>query len=30
VTQKYDGFLKTDIRNGGKFSGFMFEGVVAF
>ena len=30
VTQKYDGFLKTDIRNGGKFNGFMAEGVVAF
>jgi len=30
VNQKYDGFLPTDIRNGGKFSGYMFEGVVAF
>ena len=30
VMQKYEGFLPTDIRNGGKFDGFMFEGVVAF
>jgi hypothetical protein len=30
VAQKYEGFAKTDIRNGGKFDGFMFEGVVAF
>lgn len=30
VTQKYEGFLPTDIRNGGKFDGFMVEGVVAF
>lgn len=30
VTQKYDGFLPTDIRNGGKFNGFLVEGVVAF
>jgi hypothetical protein len=30
VNQKYDGFLPTDIRNGGKFSGYVFEGVVAF
>jgi len=30
VNQKYDGFLKTDIRNGGQFKGFMAEGVVAF
>ena len=30
VNQKYDGFLPNDIRNGGKFKGFMVEGVVAF
>ncbi|HEX2780253.1 MAG TPA: hypothetical protein VHM30_12195 [Gemmatimonadaceae bacterium] len=30
VTQKYDGFPRTDIRNGGKFNGFMIEGAVAF
>jgi hypothetical protein len=30
VTQKYNDFLATDIRNGGKFNGFVFEGVVAF
>jgi hypothetical protein len=30
VTQKYNGFPATDIRNGGKFNGFMVEGVVAF
>ncbi|NUQ20725.1 MAG: hypothetical protein HOQ09_07160 [Gemmatimonadaceae bacterium] len=30
VNQKYDGFLPTDIRNGGKFKGFVVEGVVAF
>jgi len=30
VTQKYDGFAPTDIRSGGKFNGFMFEGTVAF
>ncbi|MEO5824874.1 MAG: hypothetical protein ABIR59_03225 [Gemmatimonadales bacterium] len=30
VNQKYKNFLPTDIRNGGKFNGFMFEGVVAF
>jgi hypothetical protein len=30
VTQKYNGFPITDIRNGGKFDGFMIEGVVAF
>lgn len=30
VTQKYRDFPVTDIRNGGKFSGFMIEGVVAF
>lgn len=30
VKQKYNDFPTTDIRNGGKFSGFMMEGVVAF
>ena len=30
VTQKYLDFPTTDIRNGGKFKGFMIEGVVAF
>jgi hypothetical protein len=30
VTQKYNDFPPTDIRNGGKFNGFMIEGVVAF
>jgi hypothetical protein len=30
VTQKYNDFPTTDIRNGGKFDGFMIEGVVAF
>src|SRR5215203_4574380 len=30
VRQRYEGFPPTDIRNGGKFQGFMIEGVVAF
>ena len=30
VIQHYDGFRQTDIRNGGKFEGFVVEGVVAF
>ena len=30
VTQKYDGFVPTDQRSGGKFGGYVFEGVVAF
>lgn len=30
VTQKYNDFPTTDIRNGGKFKGFIMEGVVAF
>lgn len=30
VTQKYNDFPVNDIRNGGKFRGFMAEGVVAF
>jgi hypothetical protein len=30
VQQRYVDFPTTDIRNGGKFQGFMIEGVVAF
>ena len=30
VMQSYKDFPTTDIRNGGKFKGFMIEGVVAF
>lgn len=30
VNQKYNDFPSTDIRNGGKFKGYMIEGVVAF
>ena len=30
VNQKYNDFPLTDIRNGGKFQGFMIEGAVAF
>jgi hypothetical protein len=30
MTQKYTGFPTWDIRRGGKFDGFMIEGVVAF
>jgi hypothetical protein len=30
VRQHYENFPTTDIRNGGKFQGFMIEGVVAF
>ena len=30
VNQKYLDFPTTDVRNGGKFKGFMVEGVVAF
>jgi hypothetical protein len=30
VNQKYNDFPTTDIRNGGKFKGFVFEGIVAF
>ena len=30
VTQKYNDFPAADIRSGGKFSGFMMEGSVAF
>ncbi|MDO9634037.1 MAG: hypothetical protein Q7J05_03200 [Paludibacter sp.] len=30
VTQNYDGFAATDIRNGGKFIGIVLEAVVGF
>ena len=30
VTQQYNDFPTTDIRNGGEFDGFVLEGVVAF
>ena len=30
VTQKYNDFPTTDIRNGGKFDGIMVSGAVAF
>jgi hypothetical protein len=30
VTQSYDGFAATSILNGGKFNGFVIEGVIAF
>ena len=30
VTQKYNDFPVTDVRNGGKFNGFMITGTVAF
>jgi hypothetical protein len=30
VSQKYDDFAETDIRNGGKFNGFIVEGAVSF
>jgi hypothetical protein len=30
VSQKYNDFPTTDIRNGGKFKGYMIEGAVAF
>jgi hypothetical protein len=30
VNQKYNDFPTSDIRNGGKFKGFVIEGVVAF
>jgi hypothetical protein len=30
VNETYDDFPTTDIRNGGKFNGFMIEGTVAF
>jgi hypothetical protein len=30
VNQRYTDFPTTDIRNGGRFKGFVVEGVVAF
>ena len=30
VNQKYFGYPDTNIKNGGRFNGFMLEGVVAF
>lgn len=30
VTQKYENFARTDIRNGGKFKGFMLEAATSF
>jgi hypothetical protein len=30
VNQTYDGFSSTDIRNGGRFKGFVLEAVTAF
>jgi hypothetical protein len=30
VTQKYNNFLPTDVRNGGKFHGYVVEAVVGF
>jgi hypothetical protein len=30
VNQNYNGFVATDIRNGGNFKGLMFEGALAF
>ena len=30
VTQTYNDFPTTDIRHGGKFNGFVMEGVVSF
>jgi hypothetical protein len=30
VNQKYNGFPKTSIYNGGQFKGFMMEGVIGF
>lgn len=30
VSQKYNDFPTNDIRNGGKFNGFMVEGVISF
>ncbi|MNC98567.1 hypothetical protein D3C83_165760 [compost metagenome] len=30
MQQKYFGFPSSDIRNGGKIQGFVFEGVVSF
>jgi hypothetical protein len=30
VDQRYTGFARTDIRNGGRFKGFVLEAVTAF
>lgn len=30
VNQKYDGFPKADLRNGGKFDGIVLEAVISF
>ncbi|WP_158508964.1 hypothetical protein [Gemmatirosa kalamazoonensis] len=30
VNQKYHDFPTSDIRNGGRFKGFLAEGVIAF
>jgi hypothetical protein len=30
VNQKYNGYPETNVRNGGKFNGFIAEGVIAF
>ncbi|HBY02247.1 MAG TPA: hypothetical protein DEG92_06910 [Rikenellaceae bacterium] len=30
VSQNYNGFVATDLRNGGKFNGFVIEAVVGF
>ena len=30
VNQKYAGYATTDIRNGGKFSGFVFDAGISF
>lgn len=30
VTQSYDGFPTSDVRNGGSFDGFIMEGVISF
>jgi phosphate-selective porin len=30
VSQKFNDFPTNDIRSGGQFKGYMFEGVVAF
>lgn len=30
VSQKYNGFPTSDLRNGGKFNGFVLEAIVGF
>jgi len=30
VSQNYNGFVSTDLRNGGKFNGLVIEAVVGF